>query len=344
LKARETEGINRMRFLKIINVVLIVELFALLASAMKRDLLYLDIYGLTRVRLAGGILLICLALFFVLILMLNLFRKTQEKHLFLGTVSIFVLAFIAINSLNLDKIIANTTPPEGVESDYFYINNLSADAIDGWENSIYNAKTVFDSLITKTELTEAEKTTLANAKLSLLVLKEQKTTIDNKFSSEEDFNAYLDQEKSDYDGMFWFDSRELEAERAWMSFNLSEYNAYKIMDEKSYLFDETVDCLLEEVADYQITNLLDLYYDYEYERINEFEYPLTTVRIENASEYSLSSLISNAIENADPDLKSRIEEAYGYYYDYVSSFSNDQLGLFDELKASYVPTPCSINQ
>src|SRR5690606_14477966 len=55
-----------------LNTVLIVELGFLLGSAWKRNAMYMDVYGLTRVRLIGELFLLWLAGFLALLLLFSL--------------------------------------------------------------------------------------------------------------------------------------------------------------------------------------------------------------------------------------------------------------------------------
>ena len=348
IKSNETDSKSRFFFLKTANIVLIVQLFALLGSALKRDLLYIDIYGITRVRIAGGVFLACLAVFFTLVLLMNLFRRMKEKHLFIGIGAILMSAFIAVNVINIDKIIADAVPPEGRDADYFYINNLSADAISGWENSIYDSSVFLDDIISKSELTEDEKTSLASTKLALIALQNNRDIINAKFSSESDFQSYITElNKSAYD--YWtgnVNSRPLEAERSWTSWNLTEHNAYLDMQDNSLLFYDGLDCLINEIADYQLTNLIDLW-SYEDDRLNSFEYPLVDLNLRGSTYYNTYDMIFVAIEEAPEELSNKIEEAYttehGYYDQPTDDeFRKDEFGVLAELKAMHIPTSCGI--
>ncbi|PJA38134.1 hypothetical protein CO180_04220, partial [candidate division WWE3 bacterium CG_4_9_14_3_um_filter_41_6] len=167
LKTQGMQHSQKLKGLQVINVVMITELFMLLVSAFKRDLLYFDVYGLTRTRLIGGLFLFWLAGLLTMLLLLLLRKKIMERHLFL-VMGVLSICFVAgLNVVNVDKVIAQNYRPSDFnnEIDYYYANQLSEDAIDGWQASVVYAKTLWQDLSQHTTLTESQRKKYVNIKL-----------------------------------------------------------------------------------------------------------------------------------------------------------------------------------
>ncbi len=184
MKSRLTK-INKYRLqLKVVNTVLLIELFLMLGSALKRDLMYVEAYGLTRVRIIGGLFLFWLAGVLALLLIINLYQSFREKKLWAGITffSIFVVA--VLNLVNIDQMVVNGSPKHHDYKDYFYINNLSEDGYRGWTESIKAIQIRTDALLAKNSLTDKEKSQLAGDKLSLISLQEKRVDVVKKYALE----------------------------------------------------------------------------------------------------------------------------------------------------------------
>ena len=313
LKTKVLEKIGGIRFMKALNAFLILELFAVLGSALQRDLLYVDVYGLTRIRLIGGVFLACLAAFLGLLLVLNLTKQVREKYLFGGTLIIAMLATLTLNYFNMDQVIASADPPEGNYKDYYYINNLSSDAIDGWEESIIASSEYFDTIFTQRNIDEEELSHLADTKLALIALQNSRDDLREKFEEEEDVIAY------------------------W---NLSEWKAYLRMEENTEEFDDTLNCLVTQIENYQIYNDISLYEE-EDNRIWDYEYPL--VRIDK-SYYPAYSQVQEYLNDRinESDILEQAKSLYGEYHYYTyEDLELNEYGIFDDLIKEITPKSCT---
>jgi len=314
LKERTLTAISQIRLLKILNILLVVELFALLASAFKRDFLYITVYeGLTRIRLTGSVLLAWLVGFFVLILLLALFRKMQEKRLFQGLWVISLAVLLFFNVMNVDQTIANWNLSKQTSPDYFYISNLSADAVEGWEASLYAAQDFLQTLVNEKRVpTDAEKVRLAD--FYLLV-----STIEHSHEKLAE------------------DSR-----HSILALNRSVYNSLLVLEN---LVPDTLSgtsypttCLLREIKNYQLTYGVDLGNEAD-DRLYSFEYPL--MGIDRAIEYPwLQNILSEILDDESDELVAQIDTYYGGVYDVnFEEFQKDEYGIFKALKAEYAAEP-----
>jgi len=312
LKTKVLESIGRVRSLKSLNALLILELFAVLGSALQRDLMYVDVYGLTRIRLIGGVFLACLAAFLLLLLALNITKSMKEKYLLGGVLAITMVATLTLNYFNMDQIVASANPPEGNYKDYFYINNLSADAIDGWEESIEASSEFFDSILGKAELTDEELSHFADTKLALITLAAKRDSLIEKFEDKDQIS-------------YW---------------NLSEAAAYSRMAENTEEFDDKLTCLTTQIENYQIGNDIELA-DEEEDRLYDYDYPL--VRIDNSyypPASQVSTYLSDRIDNAE--IKEQAYEIYGNYHYYTrDEFFLNEHGIFTELLQELTPKSCN---
>lgn len=334
LKEKTFDDLTRQRVMKVVNVLLLFLLAALLASAFKRDLLYMDAYGLTRIRLIGSVFLAWLGAFLALLMTLNLWTSMKEKHFLGGLLTTSTMAFLFLNLVNVDRVIASYVVPEGHNKDYFYINNLSPDALEGWSESIQAAMNYYEEMRTRPEISEFEKSRLADFKLALLSLEEKRGKLDDKFGSQEDFEARLT-EVDVYDWDNW-EAKTLKAERSWTSWNWSEANAYTHMQEQSAVFYDALDCLNREIADYQIYTHTDLY-DQEYDRLYSYDYPFL-VLTRDYYPRSVDSMIYDAFN--DDGMHPQLEAFYGSTYPSIEKVLADEFGVYASLKALHTPDSC----
>lgn len=338
----KTKTSKKTKFLKTLNVFLVVELMALLGSALKRDLLYMEVYGLTRVRLIGEIFLAWLAATLIMLLVTNLSKRLQEKQLFLGIFAISIAAFLYLNCFNMDLKIATAAPPEGQHSDYFYLSNLSVDAAKGWDTLIQKMSTEFDGLRNQTNLTDEQKTLLAEIKLGLTNIQNKRIKLEDKFDDLETFEAKFKPEEEEeffYDERYnsWEKNR-LKAERHWTNWNLSERQSYELMQAKKEIFTNQIDCLLKSIENYQIDYLLDLQ-DEMWTRIYDYRYPFVANNYNYYYE-DLSTIIVNAFEEEGLDWGN--EEYYGKGYIDLNYLSEKEKAALSELQSKRQAESCSI--
>lgn len=295
LVLKQTTGDAASVTLKYLNVILIAGLFTLLISALKRDLIYIDAYGLTRTRLIGGVILIWLTGFFTMLLARNFklristSRDEFSEHSFWhGLIYLSLATVLVFNLVNVDSFIVNAETPRDFDNakDYFYINNLSADAYNGWADSVSYAQQAFDQLHNKQTLTDSERKQLANVKLAMISLHEQREILVQKYG---DFKTaweirirkidplattfYADPTQVPSDDMYL--QNQLDAllrERRWQAFNLSEHTAYQNMTQADALFFGQVDCLISDIFLFQGSNSINLVEE-ESHILYETEYP-----------------------------------------------------------------------
>ena len=261
--------------LKIVNTILIGELFLMLGSALKRDIMYVEAYGLTRVRIVGGIFLFWLAGLLALLLVLNLYRSFKEKKF---VASLAVLSFIVVaylNIFNIDQMVVNGSPSHHTYKDYFYVNNLSEDGYKGWADSIQAIAARTEVLIVKESLTDEEKSQLAGDKLSLISLQEQRIEIMKKYAPEEWLEEHLCEELHCINGKI---SRYDQENRGWKFFNFAEKKAYEELISNQELYFTQVDEVLESIKVYQTTSDLSLQKQ-ELWFLREFSYPFIDISL-----------------------------------------------------------------
>ncbi len=165
---RQTEDALKLKW---VNGVLLLELLLLLLSAAKRDWMYMEVYGLTRVRVIGVIFLLWLFGLIALIIALNFLRCMNEQWLIRGTAILSAIVVLILNGFNIDHRVAfsslfHTNEP----SDIVYMSRLSSDAISPWMMAITEASMRYESLRTKKSFTEEEKQSLADSKIAMAIL------------------------------------------------------------------------------------------------------------------------------------------------------------------------------
>lgn len=262
---------------KVVNAVIIAELFLMLLSALKRDFLYVDMFGITRTRIIGGIFVVWLAGFLVSLLLLVWVKKMREQHLFIAVSCLTVFVAAALNMINVDRIIALAAPPEGSYKDYFYINSLSEDAFVGWKESVPMISDFYEGIYQNPSPDNKQLEQFTNYKLAIIALQEKRDSLVNKYAPEK----YITETQYIYRGASFSTS-----ERAFGSFNFSEFSAYRNMLNDQGLFFTTLDCLSKQMQQYQYYYDLDTY-DFERERLYDYEYPFVNAQ----RDYSPSSII-----------------------------------------------------
>lgn len=340
LKTQAFTEFKRFGVLRGLNVLLIFELFALLASAWKRDVMYMDAYGLTRMRLIGEVFLWWLAVLLLLLLALSLWKRFREREFFGGVFAVSVVAFVWFNAVNMDRLIALSEPPEGQPKDYFYLASLSADAVEAWGGTIASLTQELNPLLVVPELAEDQRVTFAEYKLALQSLLHQRRRLEAKFGSEEEFEPSLDELLGGSWG--WARQQRLEGERSWAAWNGAEQRAYDIMRAESALFYNQLDCLIREVEDYQVTYLVDFSRE-ERNRLFDFDSPFLTMPLKRSDFVkidSLSAILGRALESAG--LLVAYQDKYEDYSGgvlYEDRLRKD-VALWGALQASHVPAAC----
>ena len=228
LKERETDSAAHAWILRGVNAVLLVELFLMLASALRRDWLYMDVYGLTRVRVVGEIFLAWLACVIVVIAAFALWKRLEEKAVFAGIIAISFGVVAYLNAVNMDQKIAAATPPAGQRVDTYYMSLLSVDAVDQWQAVINDMAVEFEDIRTQETLTEKERVVLASIVRSTQELMALR-------------NETLQQD----------------VDQPWTAWRLADARAAETMS-GSMAFSVTLPCLFDETNDYRWLRDVDI--------------------------------------------------------------------------------------
>lgn len=306
LRSGNTTG-KRFWLLTVGTTVLIAELFALLISAYKRDLLYVETYGLTRVRIIGEVFLVWLACLLVLLLIFAIWHKLKERSVLLLFGVVTVVAWLGLQVVNVDAIIARGAPGHHDYTDYFYIMQLSEDAAREQLALLPDVIAETKQLLAKPSLTDKERSQLAGLKLALLSFQEHSDNLFFHFASEsaifavseqynqqwpndrswpyEYFTCKNTQESSRYRGYDPYSctkddrqlSARLHAERSWRFFQPTRKQAYDLWNSKPELI-SSVAPLLANIKMYQKENKITLS-DQERRLLYDFSYPFLSVRL-----------------------------------------------------------------
>jgi len=250
LKERETDSVAHAWILRGVNAVLLIELFLMLASALRRDWLYMDVYGLTRVRVVGEIFLAWLACVIVVIAAFALWKRLQEKAVFACIIAISFGVVAYLNVENMDQKIAAATPPAGQRADTYYMSLLSVDAVDQWQAVINDMAVEFEDMRKKPVLDGGEKKIFASIVRSTqeLMALHSETLLDD-------------------------------ADQPWTAWRWADARAAETMS-GSTAFRVTLQCLYEETNDYRWLHNVDI--DAE---ITALEYDYSRPFVEDASTY-----------------------------------------------------------
>lgn len=305
LRNGKTNG-KRFWLLLVGNTILIAELFALLISAYKRDLLYVETYGFTRVRIIGEVFLVWLACLLLILLLFALWRKLKERSalLLFGTVS--VVAWLGLQVVNVDAIIARGAPGHHDYTDYFYIMQLSEDAAR--EQLALMPKVIEESkqFLDKPSLTDKEKSQLAGLKLALLTFQEHADDLYFHHAGESEIIANSDQyfqewpfnrstynadiftcQETNQTASYHFISPadckkelrglspRLELERSWRFFQPKRSWAYELWFSNAELMNSISQTIVEIRMYQKITNITLA--EQETRLLREFSYPFLSV-------------------------------------------------------------------
>lgn len=259
LKQRTLTDARQGRVVQVANILLLVCLIFLLFSALKRDWMYIEMYGLTRVRIIGEYFLGWLAVMIASLFVFAACKKMTEGHL-LGTAGIAGTVVVALlNVCNMDMKIANATPPRGEEKDLFYLASLSSDAVEAWEEVVLLSRDRYQKMYRLRQLSDAQKVQLAEAKIALHRIDEHIRDANKK--------RQWSYELSDYEYL----------DRTWNDQNISQKKANARVQNPDSPIHKYLTCLLREIDHYQMQYSVDLY-DQEKHRMHNYKYPFINTR------------------------------------------------------------------
>ena len=275
LKIKSLDALKKIRSLQVINALLVVELALLLLSAFQRDLIYVDVYGYTRIRVIGLAFLIWLAAVLVQLFSFNLFRKWKEMYLFSGIFAISVAGFVVLNVLNVDLMIAKANLAREEKTDTTYNALLSYDAHETWVDLVESSYQRYEALREKTSFTEEEIHDLADAEATLLALTYKIQELEQIFEWTEETQETMDPRiYNQYSRV-----NDLEQIQKWQSHHWSTAEAYKTLQNNEEWLNDLRICLLTEMA--------DLRWNFDYNSsYKDYSYNLELGQVVAASHYS----------------------------------------------------------
>jgi hypothetical protein len=232
--------------LKIVSVLFSVELVMLVGSAFKRNLLYIDTFGLTRVRIIGNFFLAWLAGAILLLLAMSLIKKMQEKHFLSGVWIVSIAVVLGLNVVNIDEIVFAASPnledvSDGKIKDYFYLANLSEDVASEWPNMVAEMEQQVASMEAKSALlTESELQRLANAKLATMSLQKTWERLDKKYGDAVTVKETYYPDVADL-------PENLQQERRLASLKVGELRGYEQMKQNQVVYTTTLPEILARI-------------------------------------------------------------------------------------------------
>lgn len=196
--------------LQLSMMVLTLETEFLLVSAAKRLYLYAGAHGLTISRILGIVFLVWLSTV-LLLMVVGTVKRIKKMYFFIIFFVITMSAFISINVLSIDSIIATSYPPTvNEEVDYIYITMLSPDAAISWPSFIRHAQDQWQTLA-KADIPSLDQTRkVGSLNISLTRLGKKVDYLDRKYP----------------------------ITKTWQAFNFSEYQAYMLIQTNRPLFDQ----------------------------------------------------------------------------------------------------------
>ncbi len=264
LKLRATQSSVMKRITQFGVLALLIELGFFLLSALKRDLLYVEMYGFTRTRIVGGLFLLWLAFFLILLCFFSFRKKFSEGKLALGMFVASCAVWVLLNGLNVDALIAQATPGHHEYTDHFYITVLSEDAREAWMRTVPQLEQATQRLTTQSSLGEIERAELAGVKLAAIALLEKYDTLHSYYGAfdrpEKDISLY---EKNN---------------RRWQMWNYSQQQTYTYFTSTESRTPARLKKIRETIEQYQKTNKISLYEE-EYRLLYELRYPFVSVRL-----------------------------------------------------------------
>lgn len=202
-------------WLQIASSALVVEIFLLILSAMQRVNLYSQTHGLTRARAMGFIFLVWLTMILAIFLF-GIVKSISKKYLFWAVNTTMLFILLNMNIINIDGLIATKYRPSvNNEIDYYYIANLSSDAVNAWEETILESGKTIEKVEKSNTITDEEYRQYYWSRETLLRLNEKVTYLQDRMQK-----------------------------RKWASYNWSEYQAFDALSKNQQIFD-TLPKLLE---------------------------------------------------------------------------------------------------
>lgn len=218
---------RQKQLIQILSGIVTVETGLLLLSAAKRDFLYADAHGLTRIREFGFVFLVWLAILLV-IFFLRILKEMKKEQFFGLVITTTLLTSLLINAVNLDGLIATKYKPTvNSEIDYYYIASLSTDASQAWVPAIEDADKTLSELDSIAQFSPEENRRLYWAKATLEKIMIQAEYLLKKYG-EVDLKKLSESDVQ---------------KRRWQSYNMSEYYAYKTIRENSGIFGQITSLL-----------------------------------------------------------------------------------------------------
>lgn len=155
-------------WLKAVNLTTLAGLIVLVASVLRRLMLYQIFHGLTQARVLGLVFLVWLTVM-IGTLILRHFRRGNWILVELTSV-VFTLIFLGM--FNIDQFVAKNTPPTvNGKIDYVYLANSSPDGWIGWIDSYKWAESTLKKLENKVAITSEDNTELIYAQQIIYALK-----------------------------------------------------------------------------------------------------------------------------------------------------------------------------
>lgn len=226
LKLRVTSNSNLSKYLQFLTSFTVIELFLILASAFKRNLMYVEAYGLTRMRIVGEVFLVWLSCSLIFLLIFVIIRKIKEQIVFYGVLSVSLGATVFFTLFNMDRYLWISAPKHHDYTDFFYLSNLSADVGDIlFTQSLPKINAEISRLTSKSSLDEIDKTQLAGIKLALLALREQRNQAYLQAASSEDI--WSKDKLLGFDFNHQFDNYNLSGNKKWRD-NFINTNRYEL--------------------------------------------------------------------------------------------------------------------
>lgn len=280
-----------------LNAALLLELVMLLASAWRRDMMYIEVFGLTRMRIIGEVFLFWLLGGIIFLFLTAVWKKFEERHVMGGFALMSVCALVYFNLVNMDMRIVQTPPKRDGMVDVFYLANMSEDSAESWESIVTQSESLISSFKDKQSLSDEEKSRLTNVKLALYSLVAQRERLEKKYGPwdlvKKIYRDDIPKKPYEVGAIGYVLPKELRisqanewftANRTWQAYNVSEFNAYQLILKKREVLFDRVDALLYQLDAYQKMNKVDLA---EQERwiLYDFKYPYIRIKTDMQPQY-----------------------------------------------------------
>jgi hypothetical protein len=235
-------NVRQIIYLKVSMLILALETELLLVSAGKRLFLYEQAHGLTRSRILGVVFLIWLAIILIVLFGATL-KKIKSTNLLRGFIILTICAFISINIIPIDYLIATKYQPTvNHEIDYIYLMGLSSETAEIWPKFITESQNKLSSKTDiKTPAQKGEIGKLMELQIPLYEINNAVFYLDRKYNPNPDNFIPIIYEKNNSK----LSKSQLSTPK-WQTFNLCEYNAYKYIINNREKFIK-LKTLLEEV-------------------------------------------------------------------------------------------------